>query len=121
MTVSSLKNLAREREKTRYSRLNKSEPIKKLREPTPPREPTRDELRQLVRERGIQGYSRLNKNKLLQRLRAPGDQILDWGIDARMANIPFLTPTSYVICKSEINLGKRLYKKLIFIPILGST
>ena len=96
MTVSSLKNLARERRKTRYSRLNKSEFIKKLREPTPPREPTIEELRQLARERGLRGYSRLNKAELLQRLRAPGDQILDRDIDARMANVPFLTPTPYV-------------------------
>ena len=28
-----------------------------------------------------------------QRLRAPRDQILDQEIDARMANVPFLTPT----------------------------
>ena len=61
ITVSSLKNLARERGIMRYSRLNKSEFIKKLREPTPPREPTREELRQLARERGLRGYSRLNK------------------------------------------------------------
>ena len=39
MTVSSLNNLARERGITRYSRLNKSELIKKLRGPTPPRDP----------------------------------------------------------------------------------
>ena len=63
MTVLALKNLARERGKTRYSRLNKSELIRKLREPTPPREPTREELRQLARERerGLRGYLRLNK------------------------------------------------------------
>ena len=133
MTVSSLKNLPRERGKTRYSRLNKSELIKKLREPTSPREPTREELRewfkrlkvrgysklnkaelmkqlenprpleyttallrQQARERGIRGYYNLSKNELLQRLRTPGEQILDQDIDARMANVPFLTPTSYV-------------------------
>ena len=50
-------------------------------------------MRQLARERGLRGYSRLNKAELLQRLRAPGDQILDRDIDARMTNIPFLTPT----------------------------
>ena len=42
MTVSSLKNLARERGLREYSRLNRSELIKKLREPTPPTEPTRE-------------------------------------------------------------------------------
>ena len=132
--VSSLKNLARERGKMRYSTLKKSELSKKLREPTPPREPTReelreqakrlkirrysklnkaelmkqlenprpleytrDQLRQLARERGIQGYYNLSKNELLQRLREPGEQILDRDIDARMVNIPFLTPTSYIL------------------------
>ena len=53
ITVSSLKNLARERGIMRNSRLNKSEFIKKLREPTPPREPTREELRQLARENEV--------------------------------------------------------------------
>ena len=61
MTVLALKNLARERGKTRYSKLSKSELIKKLREPTPPREPTREVLRQLAIERGIQGYAGLIK------------------------------------------------------------
>ena len=96
MTVSSLKNLAREKGLRGYSRLNKYELIKIHREPTPPKEPTREELRQLARERGLRGYSRLNKAELLQRLRAPGEQILDRDIDARMTNIPFLTPTPYV-------------------------
>ena len=133
MTVSTLKNLARERGKTRYSRLNKSGLIQKLREPTPPREPTRKELReeardlkicrysklnkvelieqlkktrppeytraqlrQLARERGIRGYYNLPKIELVRRVRAPGDQILDRNIDARMVNVPFLTPTFYV-------------------------
>ena len=62
----------------------------------PPPEYTRAQLRQLTRERGLRGYSRLRKSELLQRLRAPRDQILDQGIDARMANLPFLTPTPYV-------------------------
>ena len=52
-------------------------------------------MRQLARERGLRGYSRLRKAELLQRLRAPRDQILDQDIDARMTNVPFLTPTPY--------------------------
>ena len=102
MTVSSLKNLARERGLREYSRLNRSELIKKLRESIPPIEPTREELRQLARERerererGLRGFSRLNKTELLQRLRTSEDQILDRNIDARMANVPFLMPTCYV-------------------------
>ena len=95
MIVSTLKNLAREGGLRGYSRLRKSELIRKLREPTPPREPTREELEQLARERGLRGYSRLRKSQLLQRLRAPRDQILDQDIDARMTNVPCLTPTPY--------------------------
>ena len=49
--VSTLKNLARERGLRGYCRLRKSELIRKLREPTPPIEPTREQLRQLARER----------------------------------------------------------------------
>ena len=52
-------------------------------------------LKNLARERGLRGYSRLRKAELIQRLRASTDQILDQGIDARMANVPFLTPTPY--------------------------
>ena len=51
MTVTSLKNLARERGKMRYAKLNKSELIKKLGEPTSPREPTREELRLQAKEK----------------------------------------------------------------------
>ena len=94
MTISSLKNLARERGLRRYSRLNKSGLIKQLRNP-PPLEYTRAQLRQLARERGLWGYSRLRKSELLQRLRAPGNQILDQEIDVRMENVPFLAPTPY--------------------------
>ena len=52
-------------------------------------------LKNLARERGLRGYSRLRKSQLLQRLRAPRDKILDQDIDARMTNVPFLTPTPY--------------------------
>ena len=95
LTVLSLKNLASERSLRRYYKLKKSELIKQLRNP-PPLEYTRAQLRQLARERGIRGYYRLNRAELLQKLRAPGDQILDQNIDARMANVPFFTPTPYV-------------------------
>ena len=88
MTVLLLKNLARERGLRGFSRLNKAELIKQLRNP-PPLEYTRAQLIQLARERGLRGYYRLNKTELLQRLRAPRDQILDRDIDARMANVPF--------------------------------
>ena len=97
MTVSSLKNLARKKGLRGYYRLNKSELIKKLREPSPTTEPTREELRQQAREKGIWGYSRLNKAELLQRLRTFGDQILDRDIDVRMTNVSFLTPTPYIL------------------------
>ena len=99
MIVPTLKHLARERGLRRYCRLRKSELIRKLREPIAPREPTRDELRQLARERGLRGYYRLRKSQLLQRLkalRAYRDQILYQDNDARMTNVPFLTPTPYV-------------------------
>ena len=52
-------------------------------------------LKNLARERDLRGYSRLRKAELIQRLRASRDQILDQVIDARMANVPFLTPTPY--------------------------
>ena len=96
MTVLLLKILARERGLRGFSRLNKAELIKQLRNP-PPLEYTRAQLIQLARERGLRGYSRLNKTELLQKLIAPRDQILDRDIDARMANVPFLTPTPYTL------------------------
>ena len=52
-------------------------------------------LKHLARDRGLRGYSKLRKAELIQRLRAPRDQILDQGIDGRMVNIPFFTPTPY--------------------------
>ena len=55
MTVTSLKNLAREMGKTRYSKLKKSELIQKLRELTPTRGPTRKELREKARDLKIRG------------------------------------------------------------------
>ena len=103
MRVSTLKNLAREKGLRGYSRLRKSELIRRLREPTAPREPIRKELIALATERGLGGYSRLRKSELIRRLReptAPSDQTLDQGIDARMANVPFSTPTTYVLPKA---------------------
>ena len=50
----------------------------------------------MARERGKPGYYSLPKNELLRRLRAPEAQILHQDMDARMVNVPFLTPTSYV-------------------------
>ena len=51
-------------------------------------------LKNLARERGITRYSRLRKSELINILRE--QPILDRGIDARMANVPFLTPTPYI-------------------------
>ena len=93
-TVSTLKKLARETGLRGYSTLRKAELIEQLRNP-PPLEYTRAQLIQLARERGLRGYSRLRKSQLLQRLGASRDQILDREIDARMVNVPFLTPTQY--------------------------
>ena len=95
MIIPTLKNLARERGLRGYSRLRKSELIRKLREPTPPRGHTRAQLIQVARERGLRGYCRLRKSQLLQRLRKPGDLLLDRENDAKMVNVPFLPPTPY--------------------------
>ena len=48
-------------------------------------------LKNLARERGLTRYSRLRKSELIRRLRE--QPILEWGNDAAMTNIPFLTPT----------------------------
>ena len=94
MNVLTLKILARERGLRGYSTLTKAELIEQLINPPPP-EYTRAQLIQLARERGLRGYSRLRKSQLLQRLGASRGQILDQEIDARMVNVPFLTPTQY--------------------------
>ena len=60
--------------KMRYSRLNKAGLIKKLREPTPPREPNRRELRERTRELKIRRYSKLNKAELIEQLENPSPQ-----------------------------------------------
>ena len=95
MKIPTLKNLARERGLRGYSRLKKSELIRKLREPTPPREHTRAQLIQLARKRGLTRYHSLKKAELIQRLKEHGSTILDRGTGARMANVSFLTPTPY--------------------------
>ena len=46
-------------------------------------------LKNLARERGLRGYYRLRKSELIRKLR-------ERGIDARMSNVPFLTPTPYI-------------------------
>ena len=51
-------------------------------------------LKNLSRESGLRGYSRLRKSELTRKLRE--QPILDRGIDARMSNVPFLTPTPYI-------------------------
>ena len=48
-------------------------------------------FKNLARERGITRYSRLRKSDLIKNLRE--QPILDRSINARMANVPFLTPT----------------------------
>ena len=51
MIIPTLKNIAREKGLRGYSRLKKSELIKKLREPIPPRDLTRTQLIQLAKEK----------------------------------------------------------------------
>ena len=95
MIIPTLKNIAREKGLRGYSRLKKSELIKKLREPMLPRDLTRTQLIQLARERGLTRYHRLRKSELIKRLGEHGSTILDRGIGTRMANVPILTPTPY--------------------------
>ena len=95
MKIPTLKNLARERGLHEYSRLKKSELIKKLREPIQFRDRTRTQLIQLARERGLTRYHSLKKAELIQRLKEHGSTILDRDVGARMSNVPFLTPTPY--------------------------
>ena len=90
MIIPTLKNIAREKGLRGYSRLKKSELIRKLREPIPPRDLTRTQLIQLARERGLTRYHSLRKAELIQRLGEHGSTI-----GARMANVPILTPTPY--------------------------
>ena len=54
---------------------------------------TLPELKNLARDRGLTRYSRLRKSELVRRLRE--QPILEWGNDATMTNVPFLTPTPY--------------------------
>ena len=96
------KNLAREKGLLGYSRLKKSELIKKLREPIPLRDFSRTQLKQLARERGLRRYSRLKNSELIQRLSEHGSTILDMDISTRMANVPILTPTAYTIPPTPI-------------------
>ena len=93
MRIPTLKNLARERGLHGYSRLKKTELIRKLREPIQLRDHTRTQLIRLARERGLTRYHSLRKDELIQRLEKHGSTILDRDIGARMANVPFLTPT----------------------------
>ena len=54
---------------------------------------TVQELKNLARERGVTHYSRLRKSELIRRQRE--QPILQWGNDAAMTNVPFLTQTPY--------------------------
>ena len=94
MMVLTLKNLARERGLHGYSRLRKSDLLENS-ENQHHLENLQEKSGGNWQEREV--YSMLKKSELLQRLRAPRDQILlDQDIDARVTNVPFLTPTPYV-------------------------
>ena len=68
-------------------------------------------LKNLARDRGLRRYSRLRKPELIGKLRE--QPILDRGIDARMANVPFLTPTPYVIPPPTTPSSNAAVEKLI--------
>ena len=112
-TITMLKNIARERGLRGYSRLKKSELIRKLREPTTLRDHTRTQLIHLARERGLTRYHSLKKAELIQRLKEHGSTILDRGINARMANVPFLTPTPYTTPQASLTPSSNADKNLI--------
>ena len=69
------------------------------------------ELKNLARERGITRYSRLRKSELIRRLRE--QPILEWGNDATMTNVPFLTPTPYTPPPSTTTPPSNTIKDLI--------
>ena len=52
-------------------------------------------LKNLARERELTRYSRLRKSELIRRLRE--QSILEWDNDAKMTNVPFLTPTRILL------------------------
>ena len=68
-------------------------------------------LKNLARERGITRYSRLRKSELIRRLRE--QPILEWGNDAAMTNVPFLTPTPYTPPPSTSTPPSNTVKDLI--------
>ena len=69
------------------------------------------ELKNLARERGLTRYSRLRKSELVRRLRE--QPILEWGNDATMTNVPFLTPTPYTPPPSTTTPPSNTIKDLI--------
>ena len=70
-------------------------------------------LKNLAKQRGLRGYSRLNKSQLLQRLREHGSTILDRDNDARMTNVPFLTPTPYTPTQATSTLSSNAVENLL--------
>ena len=68
-------------------------------------------LKNLARERGLTRYTRLRKSELIRRLRE--QPILEWGNDATMTNVPFLTPTPYTPPPSTTTPPSNTIKDLI--------